>query len=426
MSTNVKKPHFVAARLYRLKGLRALRGQQDHANRLDETSRLRHRKEGNPCETLAFNPWLGDRPAYPAAPFDYLGDFDRMLAQREIKTRGNAAGVAHFIFQVSKEWISEVGSLHDPLNPRNMGTFECAIGWAYATFGKDSILSARMDMDETGGGTVDVFVCAEAGTKLGKKYISISPALRRLQTRYGSRNTFVALQDCVAEYAQAHLDPALQRGNPKEGKGPDRVSPENYKARAINERRRERLETVRQGNKGRRAALRAEAERLEREASRLSVLDATLSRRSGQLDEQRLALYAKEAAVARQAAELAKTANGIDATRRLQAAQEAEMISKQKDVEAQAEKRAAEQKAEQRALDRRLADVAELKSAAYLRAEGLKADDVALRLREKKIIERAAAFAADKRAHDARVEIALDEAKDRGLKQALNGAQAGD
>ena len=58
---------------------------------------------------------------------------------------------------VSPRWIRETGDLHDPANPRNVQVFDAAIAWVKSFAGDDAIVSARMDLDEEGGGWVDVY-----------------------------------------------------------------------------------------------------------------------------------------------------------------------------------------------------------------------------------------------------------------------------
>ncbi|MFO1116981.1 MAG: hypothetical protein U1E28_14970, partial [Beijerinckiaceae bacterium] len=209
---------FISVRLARIPNMRELQAAAAHASRLDKTSIKRLRPGADSSLNYHHRPWIG-APRPGAVPIDYVADFETMLRRRGIPVRANAAPVAHCIVQVSPAWIKRTGELHDPENPRNRQFFEFSIAFARHAFGEDSVLAARMDHDETGGGTVDVFVCAEARTKTGKPFLSISPALRRIQKgRPEARNTFSALQDCVAEYAKATLDANLKRGKLKEGR----------------------------------------------------------------------------------------------------------------------------------------------------------------------------------------------------------------
>lgn len=256
---------FVAARLTRLKSMNALQAASNHANRLDQTSKLRVRPGANSRRNLWFNPWAGDRLEKLGAPFDLVADFERNRRERNLDIRSNASPVAHVIFQVSPAWIKVAGAPHDPANPRNQQLFECAAAWVTHEFGPDSLLSARLDLDEAGAGTVDLFICAEAKTKTGKGYLSISPRLREIQTRFSSRNTFSALQDAIAAFAQEYLDADLRRGEPKVGRGPDRLPPEAFKADKANKRRKRRLEAVRQGRKLQRQALKEAELQVERQ-----------------------------------------------------------------------------------------------------------------------------------------------------------------
>ena len=285
------KDEFISIRVERVRNVRELQAAAAHASRLDRTSIKRLRPGADSSLNFHYRPWVSE-PRPGAVPIDYVADFENMLRRRGVPVRSNAAPIAHCIVQVSPGWIRKAGDLHDPENRRNRQFFDFSISFAKRAFGEASVLAARMDHDETGGGTVDVLVCAEARTKTNKPFLSISPALRRIQKNYPeSRNTFSALQDAIAEYAHAHLDPNLKRGKLKEGRAPDRLTPENYAARKVNEHRRRRLAAIRVGVKGQRAQLKAEALDLEQRT-------ADLYRLTESLDHREQALRAREAAVA--------------------------------------------------------------------------------------------------------------------------------
>ncbi len=228
--------HYASVRVERLKSIRDIQTANAHANRQDATSQIRLREGADSKLNLRHNPWLGDRLENPDAPFDYVQDFKVMKKARNVAERGGTAPVGHFICVISSGWIEEAGDVHDPGNVRNVQLFEHARTWAAKNFGEGSVLSARMDMDEKGAGIVDILVAPSVQSKKGNNFLSVSPALKEIQKKYGRRNTFSGLQDLWAEYVQKHLDPAIQRGKEKEGVGPDRLTPENYAARAENDR----------------------------------------------------------------------------------------------------------------------------------------------------------------------------------------------
>lgn len=250
--------HFASVRLSRLKNGRQIQAASDHANRLDDTSRLRVRPDADSGRNFASHPWREDGVC-GGLRFDYLADLRCMQAATGAIQRGNTAPVGHLICVVSVGWLMETGDQHDPQNPRNRLLFDAAIAWAQKTFGETSLLSARMDLDEKGAGVVDVFVAPMTTSKTGKKFLAVNPTLTKLQAQYKTRNTFAALQDSWTEFVRANLDPTIERGREKEARGPDRLSPEAYAAKAETEKARE--------------FIRSESDELDRLRSELVIAD---------------------------------------------------------------------------------------------------------------------------------------------------------
>jgi hypothetical protein len=274
---------FAAVRVQRLKTMRQLESATKHANREDETSKLRARPGANRLDNLAFNPWAEERRHEPN--FDYVADFKKMKDTVKVGERNGTAMITHMICVISPEWIAKTGDVHDPQNPRNLQVLDAGIGWAKENFGEQALVSARMDLDENGAGVVDVFVAPAARTKKGKAYLSISPRLKEIQRHYRARNTFSGLQDSWAEWAQLHLDPSIKRGKEKETKGPDRISPENYRARAENEKERKRLEIEREAITRDRVDLAHEIDQVEKAKKEIAESRRALDQFSRELDE---------------------------------------------------------------------------------------------------------------------------------------------
>lgn len=214
---------YCSARLERLT-VQQLAMQSRHARREDATGQMRSdpmRRE----RTLHWSQYVPDDPT------DYGLAFQRMKEKTGAKERPSTSPVSHVLVQVSPEWITkEGGDLHDPSNPRNRRLMDAAGTWIAKTFGMESILALRLDLDETGGACVDAIIAPVIETKTGKKQLSVSKRLRELQKKTGARNTFAALQDSLAAYLQAHLDPGISRGKTKTAPGKDRLSPEIYGA----------------------------------------------------------------------------------------------------------------------------------------------------------------------------------------------------
>lgn len=115
--------------------------------------------------------------------------------------------------------IKESGDLHDPDNPVNQKIFEQAKVWAEQEFGAGSLIHARMDMDEKGGGVVDlVVVPVHQQTIRGKtkNIISTRKALADISDRWGDYRSFSAMQNSFADFARKNIDERIVRGVPKE------------------------------------------------------------------------------------------------------------------------------------------------------------------------------------------------------------------
>lgn len=101
--------------------------------------------------------------------------------------------------------------------------FDHAQRWAEEKFGPGSVIAARMDMDESGGGVVDVFVVPVHQVKQRgktKNQISVNKAY---EAAFGGGRVYGKMQDSWASHCQQHLDQRITRGRPKEETGAEYV-----------------------------------------------------------------------------------------------------------------------------------------------------------------------------------------------------------
>lgn len=211
-----QKPIFASVRCKRLNSIAMIVAAEKHARREDESCRNRlsegkHMFHDKTKDNLAWSP-CGD----PLAIYDSFKQRKKESGASERK--GSALGL-HLLAIVSPELIKESGDLHDPNNPVNQRIFEQSKAWAEQEFGAGSLIHARMDMDEKGGGVVDlVVVPVHEQTIRGKtkNIISTRKALSQVSDRWGDKRSFSALQNSFADYAKHHIDDRIVRGVPKE------------------------------------------------------------------------------------------------------------------------------------------------------------------------------------------------------------------
>lgn len=151
-----QKQIFASIRCKRLNNVSMLVAAEKHARREDESCRNRL-SEGRfmfkerTKDNLVWSPSGGD-------PMAIYAEFkERKKASSASERKGSALGL-HLLAIVSPELIKESGDLHDPDNPANKKIFEQARKWAESEFGEGSLIHARMDLDEKGGGVVDLVV----------------------------------------------------------------------------------------------------------------------------------------------------------------------------------------------------------------------------------------------------------------------------
>jgi len=149
-----------------------------------------------------------------------ITDNFKELLDSGVKTYGKSRVGLHLIVSISKEWIEETGDIHNPRNPRNIKAMSGAIAWAHEKFGENSILHARMDFDEEGGGNIDLVLTpiheiTQRNTR--KRVISPSKSLAKIKKEYPKgKKEFVCLQDSWNEFCKKNIDEKIERGIPKE------------------------------------------------------------------------------------------------------------------------------------------------------------------------------------------------------------------
>ena len=178
-----------AVRLNRVCDTHYLVNQARHSHRTDKTSRVR--PDALPGTAIHWIPEDSD-------PRDYLTNCRTLLSKSGASARKGSAIACHLLVCVSPEWVEETGGLHDPNNPRNPARLNASIAWVESWAGDGSVFGARLDLDESGGATVDLFVAPlrELKHKSGTRRLTVSvrQALRDLQFEHREAKSFSALQ----------------------------------------------------------------------------------------------------------------------------------------------------------------------------------------------------------------------------------------
>lgn len=219
---------FAYCRTKPIRSVQYLGHQSRHARREDETSKPRIRRDASPGTALSWS--CDDGPT-----LDYAASFRAFKKSKGASERKGAQMGLHMLVGVSPEWVKEIGDIHDPKNPRNKALLDMARAWA-DTWSNGGCYAARLDLDETGGAVVDLFIAptAEQKHKSGKAKltVSVNKALETISlARTGKKSKhYGALNTDWAEYARAHLDQRLERGRSKDETGVEHVGPDQYRA----------------------------------------------------------------------------------------------------------------------------------------------------------------------------------------------------
>lgn len=218
---------FAYTRTKSIKSIQYINHQSRHARREDETSKPRIRSGATPGEALSWSVDDGPKP-------DYAASFRAFKQGKGASERKGAQMGLHILVGVSPEWVREAGDLHDPTNPRNQQLLDAARSWADG-WSNGGTYAARIDLDETGGAVVDLFVAPTATQKhksgKSKLVVSVNKALEALALEHTGKKGkhYGALNTSWAEYARAHLDQRLERGRPKDETGVEHVGPDQYR-----------------------------------------------------------------------------------------------------------------------------------------------------------------------------------------------------
>lgn len=211
-----------------IKTKQRLKDLERHGLRLDRLARENLRSGAVAGAGLDWPNYDGRRLTKAYADFKKRNDVDPRKGAQLLHTIG---------IGVSPSWIRETGDLHDPANPRNVQVFDAAIAWVKSFAGDDAIVSARMDLDEEGGGWVDVYFAPirqqkYKGRTQTKSIISVNMCLEQtaVSLGYPKGSHYTALNTGWAKFAQQHLDPAIERGTPRSDTGKEHLTPRQYKA----------------------------------------------------------------------------------------------------------------------------------------------------------------------------------------------------
>ena len=254
------RPLFAAARMASLCTPSDIAEMSRHGSRIGRTVELRTREDANPdrrayarriCEPTAEYPdgWMSGW--IPAPKGDAVHPLADLAAAEKVQLSRHDAGLRktkkqarmhHVLLTVTPDWLTENGrSLHG-FNDRQRALLQAGEEWAEGAFGQGSCIATRLDLDEAGGATIDIFLQPvreftvgrkpKDGTQAVRRYVAPTKAMDELGAQHGHarRHSWRGLQDSWAAYAQAHLDPRLQRGRPKGATGREHLAPEPFAA----------------------------------------------------------------------------------------------------------------------------------------------------------------------------------------------------
>ena len=203
---------FSGVRCEKIKDLHHLQMIENHGKRLDSS-----RERIN--EKLTKSNYKYSEYSDKKDALNLTENFNKMK-ENGIKTYGKSCIGLHCILSISKELIQDFGDIHDSTNEMNKKIMKNAILWGKKEFGEGSILGARMDFDEDGGGNVDLILTPiheVKQRKTVKKVISVSKSLAQIKKRYKKgKKEYECLQDSWHEFAVKNIDKSIQRGISKE------------------------------------------------------------------------------------------------------------------------------------------------------------------------------------------------------------------
>ena len=305
-----------------LKTVADIRSAERHAKREDKTSVLRQREGASHVDNHF---WSRCGDALDTGGADYFAAFKAHKAKHGVTSeRRGAALASHALVGVSPEWLEATGSPHDLNNPRVQLLIERAKDWVESWCGEGAVWAVRYDTDEIGSGIVDVIASpirtAHHKSGSNKPSISVNKAntdlvdavnARRLELWVEAgqnaddyipiRKSYRAMQDSWAWFAQEHLSPALERGDPKEKTRREHLYPEEFKEALAAAKSAEEFEAkakdmadqlVRMQHDAEMAAAKATAQRVDDDqkaaAARREQKDADIAARASREEEGKL------------------------------------------------------------------------------------------------------------------------------------------
>ncbi|MBD2749839.1 hypothetical protein IC232_24475 [Microvirga sp. BT688] len=173
----------------------------------------------------------------PNRPRDYDAAFKAAPKHFGARYRKGAPLGVNLQFNVSPDWIREAGDLHDERNERNERLYRAALAFVQDIKG---VVAARMDLDEEGGGVVDIYVApifprtsrlrkdGSRGSDILEISVSKLNAFWRKQS--GERTGYSGLQTLWSAYCAKNLDPRIQRGDRKSETGREHLEVPQIKA----------------------------------------------------------------------------------------------------------------------------------------------------------------------------------------------------
>ncbi len=222
---------YAAVRCSNFTRFQALAAQTRHGRGIDVSARSRAVRGGPRglaasclpgAEKLEFVP-VGD----DSDRTDLVAAYRHRKKEAGASERKSAAFAMHLLAIISPEWV------HSPERVRKLT--KAAHQWAEQSFGKGSVFAVRYDVNERGKGVVDLYVAPVRKQKIGrykKERIMLAPSAARgdLAEQMGRKRSqqYTALQDSWAKFCATHLDPKIQRGNPKALTGKGHMTPEEF------------------------------------------------------------------------------------------------------------------------------------------------------------------------------------------------------
>jgi hypothetical protein len=214
-----------AIRFRPIRSTSALAAATCHALRQDAIGKARVRPGAVAGHALSWT-------AHGVADRDHLAAWKAHKLATGAAERKNAPLGLQAICVVGPEWIDAAGDRHDEANPRNAALFREARAWAESWAGPGSVIAARLDLDERGGGVVDLTIVPVRvqRSRGGRETLRISTnaALQALCDETGEAKSFAAAQTSWATWCQRTLDSTLERGTPREMTGAQHLRPEEY------------------------------------------------------------------------------------------------------------------------------------------------------------------------------------------------------